>query len=72
MVQQSMQYDGLANENPNIHLYNVIEICNTFKSNDTFDNAIKLRLFLFSLISEAKLWFYSLSKGTINTWEHMV
>ncbi|KAA3461160.1 protein kinase 2B, chloroplastic-like [Gossypium australe] len=33
MVQQYFQYDRLQDEDPNIHLANFLEICDTFKIN---------------------------------------
>ena len=55
MVQQS-QFGGNAVEDPNSHLVTFLEICDTIKMNGVSDDAIKLRLFPFSLRDKAKIW----------------
>ncbi|KAL5572307.1 hypothetical protein UlMin_021904 [Ulmus minor] len=72
MIQNSVQFGGLANDDPNLHIANFLEICDTFKHNGVTDDAIRLRLFPFSLNSKAKAWLTSLPPGTINTWEGLV
>ena len=72
MIQTSVQFGGLATDDPNAHITNFLEICDTFKHNGVSDDAIRLRLFPFSLRDKAKSWLNSLPQGTISTWEELV
>ena len=71
MIQNSVQFGGLANDDPNLHIANFLEICDTFKHNCVTEDAVRLRLFPFSLNSKAKAWLTSLPLGTITTWEEL-
>ncbi|KAK5783943.1 hypothetical protein PVK06_038460 [Gossypium arboreum] len=67
MIKQFIQFDGLQDEDPNAHLANFLEFCDTFKINGVSDDAIRLRLFPFSLRNKAKQWLNSLPRGSITT-----
>ncbi|KAL1808817.1 hypothetical protein ACET3Z_025807 [Daucus carota] len=71
MVQNSVQFGGSPIEDPNTHIRDFIEICDTFKFNGVTDDAIRLRLFPFSLRDKAKGWLHSLPAGSITTWEDL-
>ncbi|KAL5566989.1 hypothetical protein UlMin_030153 [Ulmus minor] len=71
-VGNSVQFGGLVNDDPNLHIANFLEICDIFKHNGVTDDAIRLRLFPFSLNGKAKAWLTSLPPGTITTWEGLV
>ncbi|KAH9745008.1 hypothetical protein KPL70_003905 [Citrus sinensis] len=67
MIQTSVQFAGMPNDDPNAYIANFLEICDTFKQNGVSDNAIRLRLFPFSLRDKAKEWLNSLPAGAITT-----
>ncbi|KAI3771178.1 hypothetical protein L6452_02337 [Arctium lappa] len=69
---QSHQFGGGPSEDPHGHLRAFEKVCNTFKWNGVSEDAIKLRLFPFSLRDRATTWEESLPPNSINTWAEMV
>ena len=67
MIQSSVQFYGLANEDPNAHIANFLQIYDTFKYNGISDDAIRLRLFPFTLKDKAKAWLNSQPPASITT-----
>ena len=63
MVQQCVQFDGFNDEDPNTHLQQFLEICDTFKINGASEDAIRLGLFPFSLRNNARRWLNALPSG---------
>ena len=51
---QGIQFHGLTHDDPNAHILNFLEVCDTVKYNGVSDDVIRLRLFLFSLKDKAK------------------
>nr|XP_018623114.1 uncharacterized protein LOC108943489 [Nicotiana tomentosiformis] len=62
-IQQSCQFIGDASEDPHTHLINFLELVETCRYNGVTIDAIRLRLFPFSLKDEAKIWLRSLPRG---------
>ena len=71
MVQNTCQFGGGPNEDPNEYIKSFLEICDTQKHNGVSSDVIRLMLFSFSIKDKAKIWFYSLPKETIATWDEM-
>jgi hypothetical protein len=65
MVQAS-PFCGKAHEDANAHLQQFLEICSTFTINRVSQEALRLRLFPFSLLGKAKQWFYS-NRNAVDT-----
>jgi hypothetical protein len=57
-----------SSEDANAHLQHFLKICNTFTIRGVIQDAVRLRLFPFSLLGKAKQWFYS-NKEAVSTWE---
>ena len=68
MIQNSIRFCGLPSEDSNLHIAYFLDICDMFKVNGVSDDAIRLRLFLFSLKDRDREWLNSLPTGLITNW----
>ncbi|KAL2936717.1 UPF0051 protein in atpA 3'region [Bienertia sinuspersici] len=64
-------YAGLANENPVDHLSRFLEKCDTMKLTNVSSDAIRLRLFPFSLRDDAKEWLNDEGANKYTTWDSL-
>jgi hypothetical protein len=64
-------FSGRVNEDANKHLQRFLTMSTTLKMPGHNEEAIRLRMFPFTLADEAEEWFYSLPAGSITTWEEM-
>lgn len=72
MMQMSYSFGGSATEDPNKHIADFLEICETLNVNGVSNEAIRLRLFPFSIRGKAKTWLQSETHHSITTWDDLV
>ena len=63
---------GLSNEDPNTYISNFLEVCDMVKYDGVCDDAIRLRLFPFSLKDKTKHWLNLEPPDSITTWDSLV
>ncbi|KAJ9556612.1 hypothetical protein OSB04_011226 [Centaurea solstitialis] len=66
---KDLTFDGKNDSNPIVHMENFVDICDSFKTEEGRDDAIRLRVFPFTLTGEARAWSRSLEPSSITTWE---
>ncbi|KAJ9566947.1 hypothetical protein OSB04_002913 [Centaurea solstitialis] len=71
MLQNNGQFAGLSKEDPHAHLRSFLEIAGLFRLRGISDDALKLKLFPFSLSHHARAWYYSLKPNSVFTWDQM-
>ncbi|KAF7812340.1 uncharacterized protein G2W53_033316 [Senna tora] len=69
IIQMLPSFYGLSSENPYKHIDEFLEVCSTFKLPNVSEDAIRLRLFPFSLKDKAKHWLTT--RDNIATWDQM-
>src|SRR3954463_8075452 len=58
-----------ARDEAALHINNFIELCHMQKYKEVDGDIVKLKLYPFSLRDEAKIWFQSLPKNSIDSWD---
>ena len=61
-------FSGTPNEDAVSHLNTFVELCDVQKKKDVDNDVVKMKLFLFSLRDSAKIWFSSLPRNSIDSW----
>src|SRR4051812_13129246 len=62
------QFSG-ARDEASLHLNNFVELCDMQKYKEVEGDIVKLKLFPFSLKEGAKIWFQSLPRNSIDSWD---
>nr|GEV09393.1 reverse transcriptase domain-containing protein [Tanacetum cinerariifolium] len=71
-VQNSYQFHGLPDDDANRHIDKFLEVTQHMKQNEVFDDALRLSLFLYSLMHHATAWYDHLSRNSIHTFDDMM
>ncbi|CAN6447758.1 unnamed protein product [Victoria cruziana] len=72
MISMLPSFHGLESEDPYRHLDEFLNVCTTMRINHIEDDALRFRLFPFSLKEKAKHWLKSLlSSVRIATWDDL-
>jgi hypothetical protein len=69
MVQRS---PFIGNENPNLHLQEFVQLCQTFDEDEVTQDQMRARLFPFSLLGKALRWFHALSAKSKQDWKALM
>ena len=62
------QFSDTPNEDAASHLNTFVELCDMQKKKDVDNDVVKMKLFPFSLRDHAKIWFSSLPRNSIDSW----
>ena len=62
------QFSGTPNEDVASHLNTFVELCDMKNKKDVDNDVVKMKLFPFSLCDSAKIWFSSLPRNSIDSW----
>ena len=65
------QYVGLSHEDPQRHIQNILEITDTYNYPNVSKDYVRLTLFPFSLLGEAKEWLQKEPANSIHTWDDL-
>jgi hypothetical protein len=70
-IQMLPLFYWLSTEDPYKHLDEFVEICSTIRLNNFSEDALRMRLFPFSLKDKAKCWLNSPATNSITSWAQM-
>lgn len=71
MLQIVGQFSGMPTEDPHLHLRLFMEVSDSFKLAGVLEDALRLKLFPYSLRDRARAWFNSLPLNSISTWQEL-
>ncbi|XP_070054930.1 uncharacterized protein [Nicotiana tomentosiformis] len=71
LIQSTGQYVGLSHEDPQRHIQNFLEIMDTYNYPNVSKDYVRLTLFPFLLLGEAKEWLQKEPANSIHTWDDL-
>ncbi|CAL1381783.1 unnamed protein product [Linum trigynum] len=71
MLQSAVQFNGMMSEDSHAHVKSFYELTDGIKVNGVPQEAIRLRLFPFTLNGAAKKWLNNQPHHSITSWDHL-
>ncbi|XP_070035524.1 uncharacterized protein [Nicotiana tomentosiformis] len=71
LIQSTWQYVGLSHEDPQRHIENFLEITDSYNYPNVSKDYVRLTLFPFSLLREAKEWLQKEPANSIQNWDDL-
>ena len=71
MLQTVGQFSGTPTEDPHLHLRLFMEVSDSFKIASVTKDALRLKLFPYSLRDRTRLWLNLLPPSSISTWQEL-
>ncbi|XP_019239205.1 PREDICTED: uncharacterized protein LOC109219219 [Nicotiana attenuata] len=71
LIQSTGQYVALSHEDPQRHIQNFLEITDTYNYPNVSKDYVRLTLFPFSLLGDAKEWLQKEPAKSIRTWDDL-
>ena len=72
LMQQNCKFHGLPSEDPFQFLTELLQICDTVKTNGVDPEVYMLMLFPFAVRDRARVWLDSQPKDSLNSWDKLV
>ncbi|KAM6580969.1 uncharacterized protein LOC115695250 [Cannabis sativa] len=72
MLQTVGQFGGSPTEDPHLHIRSFLEVSDSFKLQGVSEEALRLKLFPFSLRDRARAWLNTLSPDSVANWNDLV
>ncbi|XP_062075135.1 uncharacterized protein LOC133779158 [Humulus lupulus] len=71
MLQTVGQFSGMPTKDPHLHLRLFIEVSDSFKMPRVTEDALRLKLFPYSLRESARAWLNFLPSESMSTWQEL-
>ncbi|XP_062104114.1 uncharacterized protein LOC133815274 [Humulus lupulus] len=71
MLQTVGQFSGLPTEDPHLHIRSFLEVSDSFKLQGVSEEALRLKLFPFSLRDRARSWLNTLPLDSVTNWNDL-
>ncbi|XP_062114496.1 uncharacterized protein LOC133825591 [Humulus lupulus] len=71
MLQTVRQFSGMPTEDPHLHLRSFLEVSDSFKLQGVSEEALRLKLFPFSLRDRARSWLNTLPPDSVTNWNDL-